>query len=103
MTSPEPGSGDGVSAQLLLKISNDVSGLVTDMAVLKEQTRALSDHEQRIRELRAEVPTDLVKRLGELESQAAQSQGGRDVSARVTGGVGILAAIGATVANYLHH
>lgn len=46
-----PGEDGSVSAQLLLKISGDVSGLVTDVAVIKEQTRAISDHETRIRAL----------------------------------------------------
>ena len=103
MTFPEVvTSGDGVSAQLLLKISNDVSGLVTDVAVIRERASAIPDHEERIRELRSEVPPELTKRLGALEAQGQQARGGRDVWARVASGVGILAAVGATVANFVH-
>lgn len=83
-----PADGDGVSAQLLLKISSDVSVLVTDVAVIKKQTEQISDHETRIRT---------------LEAQGQQDRGGRDVLARVAGGLGILAAVGATVANFVHH
>jgi hypothetical protein len=106
MSYPEMITGQtdpGVSAQLLLKISNDVSGLVTDVAVIKEQTRAISDHEDRIRQLRAEVPPKLAERLTEVESHIQQERGGRDVWARVAGGVGIAAATAAAVATFVHH
>ena len=83
-----PGDGDSMQAQMLLKISNDVATLVTDVAVIKTQLAAVPDHEQRIRL---------------LEAEAAQAVGGKDVQARVTGFIGLAAAVGAGVAGYLHH
>ena len=87
MTTPG-GDGDSMQAQMLLKISNDVATLVTDVAVIKTQLAAVPDHEQRIRL---------------LEAEAAQAVGGKDTQARITSWIGIGAAVGAGVAGYLHH
>ena len=83
-----PDTGDGVSTQLLMKISSDVSTLVTNVAVIEERTRAIPDHEQRLRA---------------LEASAQQATGGRDTQARVTSWLAAAAAVGAGIAGYLHH
>lgn len=58
---------DPVSAQLLLKISGDVSGLVTDVAVIKNEMQKVPDHETRIRSLerwRWSLPVSALAALG---------------------------------------
>ena len=87
MTTPEAGE-NSMQGQMLLKISDNVATLVTDVAVIKTQLAAVPDHEQRIRD---------------LEAAASQAVGGKDVQARVTGFVGLAAAVGAGIAGYLHH
>jgi hypothetical protein len=88
MTMLDPAAGDGVQAQVLIKLGE----LVTATAVIDTKLSALivssDDHERRIRA---------------LENAQASHDGGRDVAARVTAAIATCAAIGSAAAAYLHH
>lgn len=90
MTTPGDGDG-GVSGQLLLRISSDVSSLVTDVAVIKSEMTRVSDHEKRIRD---------------LEALSQQATGGRDTAARWWAAAGVVLAAGSSAAAWVavaHH
>lgn len=80
--------GSTMQGQMLLKISDNVATLVTDVAVIKSQM--------------GDVP-QLQKDVRDLQLAAASAQGGRDVQARWVSWVAAAAAVGAGIAGYLHH
>ena len=90
MSTPEH-PGDGVSSQLLLKINDNVSTLVTDVAVIKSQMSG--------------VP-ELEKRLRAVEDAQAATQGSRDTAARWWAAAGVVLAAGSSAAAWVavaHH
>lgn len=78
------GTVDGIGATILLELGR----IGKDVAVITEAMKAVPDHETRLRS---------------LETQAAQDKGGKDVWARVAGGLAIAAAAASGVAGYIHH
>lgn len=92
MSTPEGHSGDGVSSQLLLKINDNVSTLVTDVAVIKSQMSGVPELEKR---LRAVEDT-------QAASQAA-TQVGRDNQARIVAWLAAAAGLGSGAAGWFHH
>lgn len=84
-----PGDGDGtMQAQMLIKMNDKLDGLVTDVAVIKNQMSAVPKLEERLRL---------------VENAQASASGGRDTQARITSWAAAAAAVGAGVAGYLHH
>ena len=91
-------TADSFQSQILIKLG----AMGEDIAVIKDRMTALQDHEQRIRELRSDVPANLTGRLVAMELASAQSQGSRDVVSRVWASAAALAAVGSAVVAYLH-
>ena len=98
MAMPPDTSPDSTQSQILIKLG----AMGEDIAVIKDRMVLLQDHEQRIRELRSDVPVNLTGRLGAMELAAAQNQGSRDVVSRVWASAATLAAVGTAVLAYLH-
>lgn len=74
---------EGTQAQILLKLG----AMGEDIAVIKDRLSAVGDHEQRIRQ---------------LEHDAAQSQGSKDLVSRIWATLATAAAVGSAVVAYLH-
>jgi len=84
---------DGILPQLLAqqtRMADKQAEMATNVALVRQRLEDLpvADHE---------------KRLRALEQAQAEQHGSRDVLARLGAALAVVAAIAATVADYLHH
>ena len=82
-----PDSGQ-TSAAILIELGKQSTQLAVINTKLDQLASVKEDHEARLRA---------------VEAQGQQDRGGRDILARVGGLLGLLVAVAATIATYVHH